>query len=93
MSVLILARRMGVALLTTILAGAGAWWYLEYGRAEESTIEFVDDGSEFRAALEARGASGEETLSPSSPAELGRDFARRWRRTWSTRISSSSSPS
>ena len=77
MPVPILAQRMGVALLTTILAGAGGWWYLEYGGAEESTIEFVDDGSEFRAALEARGASGEETPSPASPAELGRDFARR----------------
>jgi lysophospholipase L1-like esterase len=73
----ILAQRLGVAVLSTLLAGACAWWYLEHGREEASTIEFVDDGSEFRAALEARGASGEEAVSFESPAELGRDFARR----------------
>lgn len=71
------AQRLGVAALSTLVAGAGAWWYLEHGRGEESTIEFVDDGSEFRAALEARGASGEEVISFEGPAELGRDFARR----------------
>ncbi|MBJ75825.1 MAG: hypothetical protein CMJ98_02285 [Planctomycetes bacterium] len=72
-----LAQRLGVAALSALVAGAGAWWYLEHGREEASTIEFVDDGSEFRAALEARSDSGEEAVSFESPAELGRDFARR----------------
>jgi len=72
-----LVRRLGLAAFSTYLAVVCAWWYLERGREEASTVEFVDDGSEFQAALKAREVSGEGVVLFESPADLGRDFARR----------------
>lgn len=75
----ILARRLGLAAVSTLVALGCAWWYLDRGAKEESTIEFVGDASEFRDALAAREVSGEELVSFESAAELGLDFARRLR--------------
>ncbi|MDE0915979.1 MAG: hypothetical protein OSB57_12460, partial [Planctomycetota bacterium] len=72
------APRLGLALLSTLIAVSGGWLVLKAFSTEGATVEFIDDAETFRAELARREVSGGQKILMGA-AELGEDFARRLR--------------
>jgi hypothetical protein len=72
------APRLGLALLSTLIAVSGGWLVLKAFSTEGATVEFIDDAETFRAELARREVSGGQEVLVGAAA-LGEDFARRLR--------------